>query len=174
MITQALQRASDHPKFPLYERLVELSLALLKSKERDVLISYADIAEAIGCDVRTDVRSRTAFLKACKILLRENLRKVVNERNKGYRIVRDDERRHVAKREEASSYRRISAAVETVTRVAIDELGPVEASLLLTEQARMAMIEAIHRKLRKVKKLPNRSDVSVPSGSKLVEMMKKA
>ena len=109
--------SGEGTKFPLFHALVDSAVTLLRATETDSVITYHAIAEAMGADVRNDNRAYRAFLRAAEIILRDDLRKVDNVRDVGYRIVKDTERRNVAKREELSSFRKLKKASATLTHV---------------------------------------------------------
>jgi hypothetical protein len=161
-------------KFPLSRVLRERALVLLRSWEEDKEIPYAALNAALEADVVHDRRARQAVLTAGEILLREDRRGVENVRSIGYRIYRADEHRRVAKTREQHGLRRFRKAAEILTATALDSLSPSEVALVLTDQARVAITLAVHKKLTRQRTLPAKSDIEVPKGSALVAMFTKS
>jgi len=162
--------SGEGTKFPLFHALVDSAVTLLRATETDSVITYHAIAEAMGADVRNDNRAYRAFLRAAEIILRDDLRKVDNVRDVGYRIVKDTERRNVAKREELSSFRKLKKASATLTHVNMAPLDAKEMHLLVDEQVRVGIQLAVRHSVRRVKSLPPPEAVGSIDGRKLVAM----
>lgn len=160
-------------KFPLSRVLRERALLLLRSWETDKDIPYAAINAALEADVEHDSRARKAVLAAGVVLLREDRRGIENVRNVGYRIYRNDEHRRVARGREKQGLRRFRKAAEILTATALDSLPPSEVALVLTDQARLAITLAVHKKLGRQRTLPVKPDIEVPKGRALIAMFTK-
>lgn len=160
-------------KFPLSRILRERALVLLRSWGEDKEIPYAALNAALGADVEHDHRARKAVLAAGEVLLRDDQRGIENVRAVGYRIYRADEHRRVAKGREKSGLRRFRKAAEILTATALDSLSPSEVALVLTDQARVAITLAVHRKLNRQRTLPPKADIEVPKGRALIAMFTK-
>jgi len=168
-----LLEEGEGTKFPLSRVLRERALVLLRSWGEDKEIPYAALDAALEADVVNDRRARQAVLAAGEILLREDRRGVENVRTVGYRIYRADEHRRVAKSREKNGLRRFRKAAEILTATALDSLSPSEVALVLTDQARVAITLAVHKKLTRQRALPPKSDIEVPKGRALVAMFTK-
>lgn len=160
-------------QFPTTKEMRERALALLLPLPFDTTISYQQFTETLGLNPMTDHRARSAVLLAGKDLLKGYNKKIVNIRTEGYRIIRPNEHCAVSKRQQQSARRRLKESLQTVTHVALDQLAPTEIAQVMLEQARAAIQLSLTRKLGRMKQLPPRQELHLPSSNKIVEMMKK-
>lgn len=168
-----LLKPGEGTQFPITSELRRRALALLQETPTDEVIPYAKITAALGVAIEPDRRARGAFLAAGRDLLLSEKRGIENVKNVGYRIYRDDEHRRMAGQRERRAVGNIKRALEILRNTAMDNLPPAEVALLFTDQARLAIVAAVHKKLKKTKALPAPAEVSVPKGADLVRFVTK-
>jgi hypothetical protein len=162
----------EGPLFPTTAELKARALALLTDRARDTVVSYGELTDALGMNVR-ETRARGAVLWAGHRLLMLEQKKLVNIRNVGYRIVKPQEHVGVSQQEQRRARRWLRRSLATVTHVALEDLTATEVAKLMTEQARAALAIAFQKQLSKAKALPPRKELHVPPTPQLVEMLKR-
>ncbi len=173
MATPRFLDAREGTQFPTAKEMRRRAFELLVARPFDTLVRYQEFAAALGLDPQSDQRARSAVLAAGRDLLKQHQKKIVNVKTEGYRIIRPNEHRAVSQAQQRGARRRLRDALQTVTYVALDQLTPEEIAGLMIEQARAAIQLALTKKLAKVKQLPAKQELALPSGRKLVEMMRK-
>jgi hypothetical protein len=167
-------RSGEGAQFPTMQEMKARAFDLLQGRAFGDVVTYAEFEAALSVNPNTDRRARTAVLRAARRLLVEQHKKSVNVRNVGYRIVKPNEHVGVSQAEQRRARRWLREALKTATYVALDDLSPTEVARVMTEQARAAVQVAMTKRLANVKELPARSELALPSGTRLVEMMRKA
>ena len=165
--------AHDGVKFPLSEVLKRRAYTLLVAQPYEAVVTYEALAEAIGLDPRTDDRARSAVLRAGRALLHDDRKKIVNVREIGYRIVKPSEQADVALNEQRRARRWYARALNTATYVALENLSPADVARIMTEQARIGLLLGMARRLGKVKTLPDRAQMVLPSKDRLVDLFRR-
>ena len=166
-------KPKEGTQFPTRREMAAWAKAYLHDQDFDTIVTYADLTTVLGLDPQRDPRARSSVLKAGRDLLREDHKKLVNLRNVGYRIIKPNEHANQSRRENVRARRRLREALATVTYVAMERLTPAETVDALMEQARVAIQVGIHARLRRIKQLPPRNELKLPSASKLVDMMRR-
>jgi hypothetical protein len=162
---------NEGTQFPLTRLLKEKAYQRLSVTPFDTLITYAEWIELLTLDPRTDRRARGAILWAGRKVLDEQSKKVINERLTGYRICRPNEHAAQGERERKRARRWLRVSLQTVTHVALESLTPTEVAKVMTEQSRAALTLAFATRVGKMKELPAREQMALPSSQKLVDMM---
>lgn len=166
-------RPDEGTQFPTMQEMCAAAYAELAAHAYNTTVTYTELAGVMGIDPQRNMRARTAVLKAGRRLLREQNKKIVNVRNEGYRIVQPNEQVGVSQREQARARRWLRESLKTVTHVALDNLSPTEIAKVMTEQARVAIQVSMARRLVRMKELPPKDEIALPSPNRLLEMMRK-
>jgi hypothetical protein len=166
-------KSHEGTQFPTSAEMRRRAFDLLAPLPFDTLIPYAQFTEALHLDPQREHRARQAVLMAGRDLLREHSKKIINVRDKGYRIIKPNEHPAVAQAQQRSARRRLREALQTVTHVALDHLTPTEVAQVMIEQARAGLQVALTKRLSRAKTLPPVRELHLPSSSKLVDMMRK-
>ena len=170
---QKLLTADEQKHFPTIAEMREKASELLTVHPHGTLILYGEFIAAIGVDPRVNTRARTAILRAGRDMLHRDQKKLLNVRTIGYRIVLPHEQKSVSQAEQRRARRQYKKSLETVTYVAMDKLDPIQVAELLQEQARSAIMVAMGQRVRNLKALLPKEELELPSGPKLVDMMRR-
>ncbi len=170
-MSSAVFQSNEGTQFPTTAEMTARAYELLSVRPVDALVSYGELATALGLDPSLDNRARGAVLRAGRRLLIEQRKKVVNVRTVGYRIIKPTEHVGVSQNEQKKARRWLREALKTVTHVALEGLTPTEVARVMTEQARAAIALTMARRVTRAKELPTRGDLHLPSTARLVDMM---
>lgn len=96
---------------------------LLASKPHGGIVTYAELSEAIGKDIRL---GRSAIYKAHNELLKRNMRAIEVVTNVGYRVVESNEQDRLAKGQHKKARRRIKQGVRLIHHANRSRLTPEE------------------------------------------------
>jgi alkylated DNA nucleotide flippase Atl1 len=166
-------QSHEGAQFPTTKEMRTRAFDLLAKLPFDTLVTYQQFADVLGLNPVASHRARGAVLKAGRDLLKEHNKKIVNVKNDGYRIIRPNEHRGVSQSQQRGARRKLRDALQTVTHVALDNLTPKEVAEVMLEQARAAIQLSMTKQFSRVKDLPPRQDLHLPSSAKLVDMMRK-
>ena len=161
-------------KFPLSVILRERAYALLSMREHESVVTYEELTTAMGLDPQQDTRARHAVLRAGRLLLREQRKKLLNVRNVGYQIIKPIEQVAASKKEQQRARRWLKRGLETVTHISLENLSPVDIAQIMTEQARAAIQLAMSQRLGRAKVLPPKEQLALPSSRHLVDLFRRA
>ncbi len=160
----------DNTKLPTMREMTDRAFARLTSCEFGQRLSYADLTAVCGADAQL-TRTRAAVLRAGRQLLRDHQKLLVNVRNEGYAVARPEEHVAESQRQQRSASRKLRRSLASVIYVRLEGMTAEEVNKVLAEQTRCALKVGMDRRLTRVRKLPKRQDVEVPSGRNIVEMM---
>jgi hypothetical protein len=168
-----LLAAGTGARFPLSEVLRQRAYTLLVERAYEALVTYDELTVALGLDPRIDHRARRAVLRAGRRLLRDDRKKLVNVRTVGYRIVKPSEQVDVSLVEQQRGRRWTKRGLDTLTHIALETLTPTELARLMTEQARVALQLGMARRIARVKVLPPKAQLRLPSKDRILELFRR-
>lgn len=160
------------PAFPLMRDLVARAYAFLEGQAVGARFNYPLLSATIGVDAQ-DTRGRAAVLRAGRKLLRERNTLMLNVRGYGYELVAANAHAKEAARQYAHADTRIKRGVAAATHCNYRELTDQERTEVLTQQTRGALLLGINRRLGRMKALPAKAEVQLPSGAELVRLFEK-
>lgn len=166
-------RQDEGTKFPTTAEMKVRAFELLCDCPTDMLITYEQWTTVLGIDPSIDRRARSALLRAGRKLLVEQNKKLVNVRKEGYRIIKPTEHVGVSQNQQKQARRKWRDAMKTATHVIIEGLSETEVGRLMTEQARVATVYMFASRMGKVKELPSKQDLKLPSSKLLLEMIRR-
>ena len=168
-----MNEVMQQPKqFPTIKEMTEWAFEALAGLDFGESVSYAALSDV--CRTNTQqTRGRSAVLRAGRRLLKERNRLLVNVKGYGYRVVSSHEHVTESQRFQRHARRRLTRALAVVIHFDPSRLTADQLAKTLTEQVRCSMKVGFDRKMSRVKTLPKRELLALPSGSKLVELFTK-
>lgn len=136
-------------------------------------ISYRDLLVMLERDCRTDRRARAAILQARTELLTKHQRLLWNEPRVGYRIAQPADNREYSKRKRSAAGRRLFQGLLAMTHTAYELLSEKEQNAAREEMMRVLVSRTMLRRVSRMKALPNRETLALPSGQALLKILTK-
>jgi glutathione S-transferase len=169
----AVLKSGEGAQFPTAKEFIAWALAFLTDQPFGRVITYAELASVLTVNPAEDHRARSALLRAGRVLQREHHKQIVNVRNVGYRVIEPKDHVGVSRAQNRRAIRRLRESLATATYVAMESLTPAETAEVLMQQARVAIQVGLCTRVTKAKVVPPREQVHLPSGAKLLEMMRR-
>lgn len=158
--------------FPTTQEMTGWVYDALKGRDYGETIPYDELSRVCTVDVERERRARAAVLGAGKKLLEREQKCLVNVKTVGFRIVQPSEQREVGRRKHLAGARRIREGYKAVTFVNVNLIADKkDLDLLIKEQTRLAMAVMADTKIRRLKKLPTREQVRMPTGKELLKAL---
>ena len=116
--------AAFQPKGSRALRAIVIELAA--GKNRGDLMTYQEIADAIGVSAENRAQVRQAVSAARSLLLRHHRIALVAERNRGYRVARPGEFAGIAQDHRLKADNQLSKALANINHAPVDDMTPAE------------------------------------------------
>jgi hypothetical protein len=160
-----------NPNEPRISVLAQALHRVLVDMPHGTVITYDELRKILFEDPR-DSRGRAAIQRAAKLLLHDG-KHLVNMRGKGYQIAYPNEHVSQSTRQVKLGLRRYRKALAIVAHTEMEKLTPQERQQVEEQTNRVRIHLALAVRVQRMKALPARSDVEIPTGRRLAELLLK-
>lgn len=169
----ALHAAIAKPNEPRVSVLADAIVRAFADLEHGAFIAYDDLRQVLFEDPQAP-RGRKALVKAKKRMLAEFSKHLVNVPNKGYQIAYPNEHAAASKNETRKGIRKFRKALAIVVHTEIEALNSQERQQIEEQANRVRLQLALTKKLGRMKVLPSKAELQIPSGKQLAGLLRRS
>lgn len=162
----------DYTHLPTMKEMATRAFEHLQPLPHGAIVSYETLTHICQADA-TMLRTRTAILRAGRRLLHEHNKLLVNVKGRGYQVAAPSEHVGEAKRQTKAALRRHRRALSIVVHVEINGLLPEQLNDVLAAQTKNALLLGMTRNINRVRTLPAKQQVELPSGKRIIALLSK-
>lgn len=164
-----LKQSIANPNEPRVSVLAQAVHRALSEMPHGTVVTYDEFRKILFEDPQGR-RGRAAILKAAKLLL-VDAKHLVNVRSIGYQIAYPNEHASQSNRQVTFGLRRYRKALAIVANTEIAKLTPQERQQVEEQTNRVRIHLALSVRVQRLKTLPERKLIDIPSGKALAEML---